>query len=45
MATQAPTTPQAGDNQKPAPAQQQGSEAEKPVQQQGGTKFTDWASI
>jgi hypothetical protein len=44
MATGKPT-PQAGDNQKPAPAQQQGSEPSKPSQQQGGPRFTDWASI
>ena len=44
MATGKPTA-QAGDNQKPTPAQQQGSESAKPAQQQGGPKFTDWASI
>ena len=44
MATSKPA-PQAGDNQKPAPAQQLGSETAKPSQQQGSPKFTDWASI
>lgn len=39
-------TPQAGTPATPAtPPQQQGSETQKPTQQQGGTKFTDWASI
>lgn len=40
-------TPQAGTPAAPQPGstQQQGSETQKPTQQQGGTRFTDWASI
>ncbi len=40
-------TPQAGTPATPQPgsAQQQGSETQTPAQQQGGTRFTDWAAI
>ncbi|MFN3643843.1 MAG: hypothetical protein ACK4TB_13100 [Gemmobacter sp.] len=45
MATKAPQAGSSTPAQPPATPQQQGGEPSRPTQQQGGTKFTDWASI